>query len=163
MNRKAFTLVELLVVMVIIAVILGGLFRFFIANWFAYEDRMVRADLWHEANEIIEIMTRDGRVAKTIQATDDAAVKSVLMRDISDNIIAVYSLTPDGQIQMDRGGDADKLKILSRNLDFDGSEFSQDGIDRALKVNLRLETELFLRTVRIETSTEIFPRNVNFN
>ena len=162
MNKKAFSLMEALVVLVVIGVVFGGLFRFFISNWFAYEDKITRADLWHEANEIVETMTHDGRMAKTIEATEDATIKSVEMRDVTDNIIAVYSITQDGTMQMDREGDGDTIKVLSRNLDFDESEFVQDGISQALTVTLHLRTELFLRNVLIDTSTEIFPRNINF-
>ena len=61
--KKAFTLVELLVVLIVIGVTAGLVYSVFVSNNSAINNYMTRADLWYEADQIIDNATIEARHA----------------------------------------------------------------------------------------------------
>lgn len=154
-NNKGFTLIEILTVLVIFMVLGGVFYTVFVTNWFAFEDRIVRSNLWHEANEIVETITADGRFAQTIDVfTDGTGNKSAVLNDSLNQPVATYLITADGRFQINKSG---VVKTLSDNLNAVQSGFIKQG--RGLRVQLALEELILKRVIHVGTSTEIFPRN----
>ena len=56
-SGDAFTLMELLVVIVLLGVISGVVHLVFVTNWISNQDHIARVDLWQEVNEIMENVT----------------------------------------------------------------------------------------------------------
>lgn len=155
LNSKGFTLVEMLTVLVILFVLGGVFYTVFVTNWFAFEDRIARTNLWQEANEIIETITADGRFAQTIDVfTDGSGNKSAILNDSLNQPVATYLITADGRFQINKNG---VIKTLSGHINPIESVFTKQG--RGLRVELDLEDLIFKRTINVNTSTEIFPRN----
>lgn len=167
-NNFAFSLTEMLTVVVMIAIMGGVIFTVFVTNWEALEDQISRTDMWHEANEIVETMTFDGRVAKLITVGNDAGGNQVAdIFDRNDTLIASYKMAPDGRFFIERNG---TTKVLSNRIDFTNSRFIKgavtiDGVSfdtgDSIWVQLTLTDALIRRNISINTTTEIFPRNAN--
>lgn len=156
-QQQGFTLVEIMVVVLVAAILSGVVFTVFVTNWDALQDRIARTDMWHEANEIIETMTNDGRFAKAVGVQTDGEGNQVVdFLDIADQLLVTYKITPDGRFLMERGG---KTKTLSTQIDSTRSGFNREG--PGMRVNLALREELLRRKITINTATEIFPRNIN--
>ena len=156
-NKKAFTLVEIMVVVLIIGVLGGVLYTIFFTNWFAFEDRIARANLWSEADVIFETMSSEARNMRQIDVFSDTNSKSAFFRyDLNLNKVpvATYTINNNGQMTVNRGSGN---VVLTDHLDFTKSSFVKVG--SALKVTLVLKDQLIPRTIAISTSTEIFPRN----
>lgn len=155
MTNTGFTLMETITVLMIIGVLGSVFYTVFVTNWFAFEDRIARANLWHEANEIVETMTADGRSAQMIDVfTDGAGNKSAVLSDSLDQTLVTYLITAEGRFQMNKNG---VVKTLSEHINPNQSDFTKEG--RGLRVQLAMSELIFKRTITIGTSTEIFPRN----
>ncbi|MGE0268221.1 MAG: type II secretion system protein [Candidatus Omnitrophota bacterium] len=154
-EQRGFTLIEMLTVLVILMILGGVFYTVFVTNWSAFEDRIARTNLWQEANEIIETMTADGRFAQTIDVfSDGSGNKSAVLNDSFNQPVATYLITSDGRFQINKNG---VIKTLSGHINPGQSVFTKQG--RGLRVELGLEDVIFKRTINVDTSTEIFPRN----
>lgn len=155
-QSAALTLVETLTAMAILSVALIFFQAVLKTSWFAYQDRIARANLWQEANEVAEKLTDDGRLAGQIDiATASDGTQSASFLDREDNLFVTYLITVNGELQVDRGGG--NVDVLTTHVDSVESFFQKDG--KSLIVNLALQDATFSRMARIETSWEVFPRN----
>ena len=154
--NKAFTLMEILVVLVISIVGIGLFHRVFVVNWNAYQNRITQADLWQESNAIVEAITLDGRSARRVNIVDGGTAKEAQLMDIDDNLIATYRMENNGDFEVQKDGG---VRTFSRNLDFINSSFTETG--GALRLDLALQQETFIYPIKVITSVEIYPRNVS--
>lgn len=155
-QSSALTLVETLTAMAILSVALIFFQAVLKTSWFAYQDRIARANLWQEANEVAEKVTDDGRMARQIDiATATDGTQSAQFIDRDDVVFVTYLITPDGKLQVDRGGG--NVDVLTTHVDDLESFFQKDG--KALMINLALQDATFSRMAKIETILEVFPRN----
>ncbi|MBZ0165456.1 MAG: prepilin-type N-terminal cleavage/methylation domain-containing protein [Candidatus Omnitrophica bacterium] len=156
-QSSGFTLIEVLIVLVVLSILGGVFFTVFVTNWDALEDRITRTNMWHDANDIIESMTNDGRFAKTVDVqTDDEGNRVTDFIDFADQLFVTYKITPDGRFLMERDG---KTKVMSTAMDPAQTGFNRQG--QGLRVSLALKEELLRREITISTATEIYPRNIN--
>lgn len=152
-NQKAFTLVEIIVVVLIIGVLGGVLYTIFFTNWFAFEDRIARANLWSEVDVIFETISSEARNQDQITVNGNPCGSVAILAGGSAQPI-IYTMNNNGDLTVNRGaGDI----VLTNHLDFANSSFCAEG--EALRINLTLEDQLITRRVEIRTSTEVFPRN----
>ena len=151
----AFTLIELLTVIAILGVLVSVTHIVFMTNWMANHDRIARADLWQEANTIMEYVSLDGRQSRTIAVTPSAGVNTAVLTDKDGGTLAAYVMNSKGEFQMSRGGGS--FKTLSTHLDFVNSSFSNNG--KALSLHLVLTDRIWNRIINVDTSTEVYPRN----
>lgn len=158
-GNRGITLTEVLVALAVLGVFLSVFYSVFIVNWFAFDERIHRADLLHETNRIIELISVDGRNAATIDFNTLANKKEIVLKDSLDEIIASYSMLDTGQVQYDSAGDGQGIVVLSKNLDFSKSQFAQVSLGKSFVVSLALEEQLFTRKISTNTSVEIFQRN----
>ncbi len=156
-RREAFTLVELLTVIVILGVMIVTFHLVFVTNWVTSLDRVTRATLWQESNAAMESLTRDGRQSRQMDVAEDAdaGTKTAVILDAQSQLVATYVMDNQGKLQ--RSDVAGNLSILSDHVDFANSKFEKMG--RTLRVNLALKDDVFSRVIHVSTSTEIFPRN----
>jgi len=155
-RNKGITLVELVMALAILGVTVSILYMVFFSNWRAYEDRIARANLWTEANEIMETMTMDGRVAHQInvsQQQDGSFVTTFV--DTLDQPIATYVMTDDGRFQVARA--QGEFRTISEYLVLERSSFIKDG--ESLNMTLALQDNVFGKPVGVQTAIEIYPRN----
>lgn len=160
-SRRAFTLTEMLAVVLMIAVMGGVVFAVFVTNWEALEDQITRSDMWHEANAAVEVMTTDGRLAKSVTVVDDDGNGNQVADFFNrhDELIASYMISPDGRLLEQRDGGS---QVLSSRIDAVRSQFVKDATTGSgVRVELTLTDQLIRRQISISTATEIFPRNIN--
>jgi len=159
-KKKGFTLTEIVTVLAIIGISSVVFFQTFIFNWSAFEREVTRIDLDLEANQIIEQISFDIRVAagKTISAGGNT-----LQLIYSSGNQATYRFlfnpaSGENELQMIKGG---ITTTLSQNVDLANSNF-QDNTESVI-VNLTLVKELFgiRRTqVVVRRNIEVFLRNL---
>ncbi len=156
-NQRGFTLTEIILVLVIFAIGFGLFNSVFINNWFAYEDRIKRANLWSEANLFFEDMSFEGRNSRLIEIANGPDSKTVTFTSTdSPPVLTVFTLTSAGTMSRARGN---MSKDYGTHADFAACDFSF-GIDRKdVLVNLKLKDTIFTRDIHITTSTEIMARN----
>ncbi|MCA9394383.1 MAG: prepilin-type N-terminal cleavage/methylation domain-containing protein [Candidatus Omnitrophica bacterium] len=160
-SQTGFTLTEMLAVVLMISVMGGVIFAVFVTNWEALEDQIVRSDLWHEANEIVDAVTADGRAAKSIQveASNAQGDNTAVFTGINGEVFATYRITLDGRLLVERAAGS---RTISDKVDAANSAFVRDDdTGRGLRLMLTLTDDLLRRSVSINTATEIFPRNAN--
>lgn len=158
-HERGFTLVEVLVSVSILIVAIAIFSSLLITGWSSYQQRIIRADLWHEANLIIENMTTDVRLAESVSVTmPDTTSTQVTMRDETGNLLAQYTINDQGVLFLDRDGAGVNIINLSSNMDFANSSFSVVGVN-GLSMNLTLNQESFNRVVAINTASKVIPRN----
>ncbi len=142
--------------LVIVGVLIGTFYAVFITNWAAFEDRIARTHMWHQANEIMETVTDDGRFAHVINVVNNPdGSESAIFLDALNQPIVTYTIGLNGEFQMVRNGLA--MKVLSDQLDPIQSDFALQG--ESLRFQLVMQEELFNRNIGFQTSTEVFPRN----
>ncbi len=155
-NKKGLTLTEIITVVAVIGVASLFVHAVFIQNWSYYTDRIARADMWSDANRIVESMTDNGRQAAQIDVSaksDDEQTATMIAVDGS--VIGIYRMTNNGRFEVER--EDGLIKMLSENIDYENTEFMKDG--EALLIDLALADTVFARRVNFVTSTEIYPRN----
>ena len=157
------TLVELLTVVVILGITIGVFHLVFVTNWQSFQERTSQADLWQEANNIIETMSREIRSAKQLQFSDDDDTNShsVTLFDLNGQTLT-FVMRPGsngktGEFVMVKQGK--NPQVLSNNLDLAGCDFSQNSGSKRLSVTLTLQEPVFWRMVRVNTSSEVVLRN----
>lgn len=153
-GRKGFTLTELVVTLLVVAVGVGLFSSVFINNWSAYEDRIRRANLWSEANQFFEQMSVEGRNARLIDVTVVANAKNAAFTNAADNSVTTFTITDTGILTSTKGA---AVKTFSTHAVFANSNFTKNGKD--LIVDLQLKESVFSRDIHINASTEILPRN----
>lgn len=154
-SRRGFSLMEIITVLVIIGVSISIFYAVFITNWLAFQERLIRADLWMDADAIIDALSEDIRSAKSFNISSDTGDQVLTIIDLND-ASTVYALRASGIFEYQRPA-SPGLSVLSRHILMPDSFMQRS--DDALQVNLVLEDNLFFRDIRIETSTEIYPRN----
>ena len=156
-NNNGATLIEMLTVLVIFVVIAAVIYTTMFSNWLTFDDRMARADMWHEANEIFETITDISRNAKSISvAVAPDGEKTAIVTDTDDATVATYVVTVDGKFQIVHAGGA--VQTLTENLDASNSDLVEL-TTKSLYVKLAFQKELFRRTIHFETATEVLVRN----
>lgn len=169
MNRRGFSLIEMVTVLAVVGTLVGVIYSVFITNGQNFQDQITRADLLQEANLIFEQMTDDARAAKRFDintGTTDGGdqQKSVAIIDFDDNEVryVITELSADRTIieRQPIGDDPDNLppaQLLSDQVVIDTSDFVADG--NSLTINLALASNTFHRQVQVLASTEIYSRN----
>ena len=154
-NRKGFTLVELLTVVIIIGIASGIFYSVFALNWKAMDGFMSRANLWQEINVILDDMRFYGRQSASMTITNSGTTKSVVLTGLDGLMTATYSMDQNGEFRViDKIG---RNEVLSRNVDFAKSQFGSDV--HALEVEVALIDDNFGQKIHARSSTEIFLRN----
>jgi prepilin-type N-terminal cleavage/methylation domain-containing protein len=154
-NHRGFSLMEIITVLVILGVSLSIFYAVFVTNWLAFQDRIIRADLWMDADAIIDALSEDIRSAKSFDISSDNGDQVLTIIDLND-ASTVYAMRASGIFEYQRPASS-VFSVLSRHILMPDSFIKKS--DDALQVNLVLQDHLFFRNIRIETSTEIYPRN----
>ncbi len=151
--ERGVTLVELMTVMVILGVSIGMFYSVWMSNWRTFDHHNAIADLWHDANQISQQMSMDGRVAGKITVALDQ--KSVDFENALGAIYVNYQMTSTGDFIITRGAAA---TTITDRIDYANSRFIQQG--SSLQAELRLVDEQVIGgEVVIEPRMEVFPRN----
>lgn len=154
-SNKAFSLTEIVVVILIFGVGIGLFHTVFVNNWSAYEDRIRRANLWSEANRFFELLSIDARNAQLVNIALIGNAKTVsLTNAVAPNALTTYSILNNGNLIRAQNND---VRVLSTHAVFANSDFTQNG--RNLRVNLELQDSVFTRDIHISAETEILLRN----
>lgn len=155
MDKKASTLIESVTVVAVLGILTAVFYAVFVTNWITLEDRMALASIQEEADQSLERMTMDIRGARQIDLLEDGNSRSINILDSDSHLIAVYQMNDSRILQVSKDGE--NFSVLSPHLDYTNSGFSKLG--KALAVKLALSDQVFLREVRVNVSTEIYPRN----
>ncbi len=154
-SKKAFSLVELLAVLMITGIGVTLFSVVFINNWFAYEDRINRANLLNETNQIIDQMSFEGRNSKQVEIANGADKTTVTYYSALDNSLIIFELHSDGTVTLTKSG---KTRTLTTHLDFANSSLTQlNGED--VTVNLTLKDMAGTRDIHVTAGSEILIRN----
>ncbi len=157
-GKSAFTLVEMLVVIVIIGTAISIFYSTLFLYWPAFDEFVTRINLWEESDKIIEIISPEVRALHDITIENE---KKVTLSDKDNTTIAAYIIDASGAFIVRKSGSGDV--VLSNSLDLNGSSFGENiegsSGKKTLVVNLALSEQGLRRRVRIATSTEIMPRN----
>ncbi|MBP7217245.1 MAG: prepilin-type N-terminal cleavage/methylation domain-containing protein [Candidatus Omnitrophica bacterium] len=157
--RRAFSLFELVVVIIIIGIGIAMFYSTLLTNWAAYEKRVSDIDLQMEGDRIVEFISNDAKSAREIRVTPDG--KQVTLCYSSDCATAtIFRITGADRVERSTDGGATYTEI-SRYLNTNRSIFSMVGnrLNR-LEVNLLLRDIVFGETVNLTVTTQIFPRNL---
>lgn len=154
-KKNGFTFVEILVVVIIVAISIVFYKTVFLSNWSAFDERLIRDNLWQESNVIIETITNDARKAHQINIDQEQGDQSAVLIGRDNNTIATYIIKMDGSLLIIN--DAGAVITLSEHVDVVKSSFAKQG--NALYVTLSLKDQLFNKEVVIQTTSEIYPRN----
>lgn len=154
-GQTAFTLVEVVTSLAVATVTLGFLYVLFMTNWTAFGGGITRSDLWEEADQIVEFIGFSGRGTRQIDVTEGEGQRTAALVGRGGETLAVLGMNTTGEFFVlgPNGG----RSVLSRSLDFTRSAFVKNG--KALVVTIALEDQVLARPVRVQTSTEIYPRN----
>ena len=160
-NLRAFTLIELLFVFIVLGVALMIFHTVFIHHWVSYKHRIVRSHLWHEADSLIDRITQDSRAAHRLEILDDESFQLARFFDIEDTKIVTYRMTSEGFLQMNKTEEEadDDYVLLSSHLDFENSAFMNEEGTKTVDLNLTLLDHIFSKRISVGTSTEIYLRN----
>ncbi|HBR14535.1 MAG TPA: hypothetical protein DD723_03195 [Candidatus Omnitrophica bacterium] len=150
-QKKAFTLVELIVVVLILGIGTAMFYSVLSMNWMASEQHITRSDMWQELNRVVETANADGRRSNLITVSNPL---SVIFSDNNGTVIATYTITAGGLIQRDTGTGP---VTLSEKADQTNSSFVING--RSVIMTLVLQENVMGDPVQARTSVEIFPRN----
>ncbi|MCK5215515.1 MAG: type II secretion system protein [Candidatus Omnitrophica bacterium] len=153
-SNSGLTFVEILVVLVVFGIAIALFQTVFATNMSAFDEHIIRANLWQEANELFERLTTDARLASDIIMPDPNGSSTAQLLDPEGNLIGNYSIMNDGRVLFDTGSNT---VTMCENVDADKSVFKRNG--RALVVDLVLTQGSLSRPVTISVTTEIFPRN----
>lgn len=152
-KSRAFTLFEVMTVLVIVGVLSVTLYNILFLNNSAVTNYITRMELWQDIDHIIDRMTDDIRAAHQISVSADS--RSVSFFDQNNALISSYAILANGQCQ--RTG-ANGVTSLSPYLDHANSSFANVG-PSSLSINLTLREHSLTGDVVASTSTEVFARN----
>lgn len=154
-SNGGFTLIETVTVLAIMAVLSAVFYLVFMTNAVAFDDRLARANMWQQANEIMETLTADGRLSQdiTVVVNGDGSQSAQLVDGLSQPL-ATYTITVDGRLTQLKNG---VTKVLSDKINVAQSNFVEQG--EGLRFQLAMQEPLFRRVANIQTSTEVYPRN----
>lgn len=150
-QKKAFTLIELIVVVLILGIGTAMFYSVLSMNWIASEQHITRSDIWQELNTIVETANADGRKSNAMTVSNPF---SLVFLDNNGAVIATYTITAGGLIQRDTGAGP---VTLSEKVDQTNSSFVTSG--RSVIMTLVLQGDVMGDPVQARTSVEIFPRN----
>ncbi len=156
MKKKSFTLIEILTTLIIIGIVGTMLFSIIFLGWVSFESEIARINLWEEANQIIDSFSINAHAsASEIYSSPkkDHFFDKVIFNFLDGNFIT-YEVTSKGEFKVSKGISP---QILSQNLVYEKSGFLKK--PNSLVLKLTLEDKVFGKKIKVETSTEIFPRN----
>ncbi len=160
MNRKAFTLVELITVVVIIGIGIGFFYATFLNNWRALEDQDAQRNLWQDMNLISETITADARRANAVLVAANGLSAQFIFPASSGLVNVTYSINGLNLLKIQGASNV----ILSRNVELDPPAPAPDslfvGTSNALRLDLTLSDSqnIFGPAVRVTSSIFISPR-----
>lgn len=157
-DAQAFSLVELLVVVVVLSILTAVTSGLLKNGWRALDDSMIRSQLQIEANLIAERLTADSLGADRAQLSDDR--RELTLFESGGGLRARYEILSNAGAEATLGviyPDFDEARILSGHVRLDDSIFELDG--RYLRLNLVLARNTFNREVSLVSSVEALLRN----
>ena len=153
--RRAFSLVEMTVVLLIMGIGMAMLFSTLHINWVAYDSELIRLELQQQADEISSLLATDIRGAEAnFTVPDSQQVNISYPSDLNLNPVS-YSISANGELTKTEDGTS---TTLSNNLDTANSSFSIDSIN-CLVIDLRLTQNNLGQEVNLSVSDKFFPRN----
>ena len=156
-NKRGFTFVELMVVLVILTIAFGLFYTTFYYNWVMMETYTSRANLMQDADLIVEELTKDARNSRIADITctpDTACVPSGASLTV--NFAASgnkYTYGNNGNFIQQVGAGT---RTLSNRIDFNNTSFQK--VNGVLRVHLTLKEPLAGPDTAFDTWTYIFPR-----
>ncbi|MDD7795761.1 prepilin-type N-terminal cleavage/methylation domain-containing protein [Clostridium sp. 'White wine YQ'] len=163
-RKKAFTIIELLLVLALSAVVLGVVFSFFLSNTRTINATGVNSDLQEEAQDITQKITKDLMEAESIRTIINSESVDVLTRNSCDisrveigfltvesvtYLLSGSNLTKNGEVI---GKDVQSLNVET----LDGRSFSQT---KGVKITINLSKDFANETYTYKSSTNIIFRN----
>jgi len=159
--KRAFSLVELIVVLAIIGIGIGMFYSTLFVNWTSFEKQTSLIDLQMEADKITELISNDGKNAQEIKvAPGGKQVTFCYSEPVTCTPSIKYQLTGTGGVpgKIERLLDAGTPTEISKYIDVGNSNFSE--ANSCLDVYLLLFDTVFGDRIELRVSTQVFPRNV---
>lgn len=153
-SPKGVSLFEVLIVVLLTGLGMALFSTVFVNNWFAYENRIVHANLMNEANTVLDTMTAEGRLSRQIDLGGSASQRTATFYSGLDGSTSVLTLFNDGRVTFAKSG---ATKTLTTHLDLANSSLTSNA--RSLQVRLALTDIAGTRPVRVSGETEVLPRN----
>ncbi len=157
LSRKGFTLIEMVTTLAIVGIASALFYMIWVTNVSTMENHISRADLWNDANAIVERLSVDVREASQITLNGQGTpTQTATLRDAQGNLLATYRMSNAGVFEVQPAG-AGNFTILTGFVDYANSSFALIG--KGLALNLTLFDRPLHHLVSINASTEIYPRN----
>ncbi len=150
--KRGFSLVELLIVLIIIGIGIAMFYSTLYVNWTSFEKQVSSIDLQMEADKISEVISDDGRYAKTFSVLSGGKQAHF---EFPDSTTVDYFLTPQGQIQRSLNGAA--AYNVSEFVDYNNSLFKMS--NSCLVGDIALSDIVFGQKTQLSFSVQVFPRN----
>jgi prepilin-type N-terminal cleavage/methylation domain-containing protein len=157
MKNRGITLIELIIVLVILAAVVGMFYTVFFSNWLGLEQELARIELGYQADLIRTRFTQDvlpassfnlpPLPARSVTLSYPANAAGAIPADV------VYSFIGLNQLQRQQGANTE---TLSGNIDLARSNFGFSG--SSLVMNLFLEDNILGRRVELNYLIQAFPR-----
>ena len=153
--RRAFSLVEMIVVLLIMGIGMAMFFSTLHINWVAYDSELIRLDLQQQADQISSLLAADVRGGEANFTVPNS--QQVNISYPSDLILdpVSYSISANGELTRTEGSTS---TTLSNNVDTVNSSFSIDSIN-CLVIDMRLAQNSLGQEVNLSVSDKFFPRN----
>jgi prepilin-type N-terminal cleavage/methylation domain-containing protein len=189
-KRKAFTLIELMIVLAIISTILGSIYLFFLSNTRSLNSSEANVELHDQAQDILDTMGKDFMEARIIEdiisssntnvkAEESSNISKVIIKPVSGNNI-VYTVN-NGTLQ--RAIEASTAKEVAKYIEtinietLDNKSFrveedrNKDGNEdisnehrkstKSVKITVKLKMKKGNKDYEYETSSNITFRNAD--
>jgi prepilin-type N-terminal cleavage/methylation domain-containing protein len=143
-NNRAFTLVELLVSIAILAIIMTGLYQALATSLSAYDTTKDKQELLSQARNALERMAMFVRETDSIEQPDSASPKEILkvserVLDNYDNTTHAYKADGDGFLDADNDSD---LLVNKSTASPDPKEYITFDFDKTDASNWKLMEEM---------------------
>jgi prepilin-type N-terminal cleavage/methylation domain-containing protein len=151
-NKKGFSLVELLTVVIIIGISIGLFYTTFYYNWLTMNTYTARADLMQEMDQVIDVVTEKVREADDFTISTSPTLSTVTLSPSGQ----VLSFDSTGQFLFQNGP---SIQNLSYSVDSANSSFTSD--TGALNLQLTLREPTPGQDAILSTFIQVYPRNRN--
>jgi prepilin-type N-terminal cleavage/methylation domain-containing protein len=154
-QNKGMSLIEIVTVVAILGICIGFFYVVFFLNWQAFDSSIARADFGQELNQMVDGITQDGRQAVQINVVATSTAKTATFLDTTGAVSAVYTINSAGEFIVNHGaGD----EIITKNIDFNNSNFSNGGSSNYIEANLTLTDNILGLPLTERSSVEVYTR-----